>query len=574
MHIVYNENCLETMKRMPDNSVDSIVTDPPYGLGEAPDPYEVMKSWIEHGYHEVKGKGFMAKEWDAFVPQPVIWKECFRILKPGGHLLAFSSTRTQDWMTMALRFAGFEINTSIYWVFASGMPKGLNVSKAIDKKYGLEREVVGKYTPPNGKEWNINQAADEEDDGAPGTFTASGRRTLDITAPKHADANKWEGWNSQLKPAVEPITVARKPMIGNIVDNVLKYGTGTFNVDACRVGTRDTNESGWSKSGSKTSENRSMTGKNYDRPPKDEVGLGRYPSNLIHDGSDDVIDLFPNTKSGAMKYSVGPYDGTSLTGMLRGRSGPDNQYGDEGSASRFFYCVATNKGRYPSNLIHDGSDDVTDLFPNTKSGKDRNPAKESDSSAFTKKGIRTEEVNYGDEGSAARFYYCAKAGNSDRNEGLDEFDLKSKINTTGVGLGNTLPSCPIHKKGLPSGSSHYTCGCYQVYDGEQDTRRKLYQNIHSTVKPTSLMRYLCRLVTPVGGLVYDPFTGSGSTGKAAILEGFEFVGSELDPEYTDIANARLKHALENKDRLADEYVLEHIEKVMPKKSGYSDNGYF
>lgn len=438
MHVVYNENCLETMKRMPDNSVDSIVTDPPYGLGESPDSYEVMKSWIEHGYHEVKGKGFMAKEWDAFVPQPVIWKECFRILKPGGHLLAFSSTRTQDWMTMALRFAGFEINTSIYWVFASGMPKGLNVSKAIDKKYSTDDNLTKSVY----------------------------------------DAMKWEGWNSQLKPAVEPITVARKPMIGNIVDNVLKYGTGTFNVNACRVGTRDTNESGWSKSGSKPSENRSMSGKNYDRPPKDEVGLGRYPSNLIHDGSDDVVDLFPNTKSGAMKHSVDAYDGTSLTGMLRGRSGPDNQYGDEGSA--------------------------------------------------------------------ARFYYCAKAGNSDRNEGWDEFIPKFQP-PLGNGIG------------------------VKEHDPETATKKL---NHHPTAKPTSLMRYLCRLVTPVGGLVYDPFSGSGSTGKAAILEGFEFVGSELDPEYTDIANTRLKHALENKDRLADEYVLEHIEKVMPKKSGYSDNGYF
>lgn len=476
MHIVYNENCLETMKRMPDNSVDSIVTDPPYGLGDPPDPYEVMKSWLEHGYHEVKGKGFMAKEWDAFVPQPVIWKECFRILKPGGHLLAFSSPRTQDWMTMALRFAGFEINTSIYWVFASGMPKGLNVSKAIDKKYGLERDVVGKYTPPNGKDWNLSQATNDDEDAAPGTFTASGRRTLDITVPKHPDAKKWDGWNSQIKPAAEPITVARKPIIGNIVDNVLEHGTGTFNVDACRVGL-----------------------------------------------------------SGARN---------------NGRSVDSEIYGKMGSIDPVDY----DKGRYPSNLIHDGSDDVVDLFPDTKSGKDRNPAKESETSAFAKKGIRTEEVNYGDQGSAARFYYCAKAGKSDRDEGLDAYTERASSSMPGR---------------RDSDNADWNTG-NDVTDRFVTNRK----NYHPTAKPTALMRYLCRLVTPVGGLVYDPFSGSGSTGKAAILEGFEFVGSELDAGYADIANARLKHALENKERLVDEYVLEHVEKVMPKKSGYADSGYF
>lgn len=470
MTFVHTENCLETMKRMPDNSVDAIVTDPPYGLSDAPDPYEVMKSWIDRGYHEVSGKGFMAKEWDAFVPQPVIWKECLRILKPGGYLLAFASTRTQDWMTMALRFAGFDITTSVYWCFGSGFPKGLNISKAIDKLQGNEQPVVGKYQPPNGKEWNLEQADDESVDAAPGTFTASGRRTLDITAPVSDDAKKWQGWNTQLKPSVEPITVARKPIEKgmSIAENVLKWGVGALNIDGCRVGVSGARNNG-----------RQIDSDIYGRlgsiDPID-YKTGRYPSTLIHDGSDDVVDLFPNTTSGAMKREVDAYGGDSTTGFLRGRSGPSNQHGDAGSAARFFYC--------------------------------------------------------------------AKATNVDREEGLDGFERKFSP-TMGNGIG---------------GKEH---------DPESATKKT---NIHPTVKSTALMRYLCRLVTPVGGLVYDPFSGSGSTGKAAMLEGFEFIGSELDVSYAEIANARILYAKEHRHELDDEYVLDHVEKVMPKV--VEDNGYF
>lgn len=433
MTFVYTENCLETMKRMPDNSVDAIVTDPPYGLSDAPDPYEVMKSWIEHGYHEVNGKGFMAKEWDAFVPQPIIWKECLRILKPGGYLLAFASTRTQDWMTMALRFAGFDITTSIYYVFGSGFPKGLNISKAIDKMEGNEQPVVGKYQPPNGKDWNLEQADDESVVAAPGTFTASGRRTLDITAPVSDDAKKWQGWNTQLKPSVEPITVARKPIEKglSIAENVLKWGVGALNIDGCRIKIQTTGED--ARMGGNGSWNTGKAAKN--------VYSGGYAG--------DVVSSSPN-------------------------------------------------GRYPSTLIHDGSDEVVELFP---------------------KSADKGEMSFDVEGSAARFFYCAKASNTDREEGLD-----------------------------------------------------IDKNNHPTIKPTSLMRYLCRLVTPVGGLVYDPFSGSGSTGKAAMLEGFEFVGSELDAGYAEIANARIRYAKEHRHELDDEYVLVHVEKVMPKV--VEDSGYF
>ena len=250
-----------------------------------------------------------------------------------------------------------------------------------------------------------------------------------------------------------------------------------------------------------------MSGPNYDRLAKDEAGTGRFPANFIHDGSDEVMELFPETTSGAMTREVDEYIGDSVTGFLRGKSGPSNQRADSGSAARFFYC--------------------------------------------------------------------AKASKSDRDEGLESLNGNKRINTTGRGLGNTLPSCPIHNKGLPSGSNYYSCGCKQVFDNEQIERRVDYKNHHPTVKPTSLLKYLCRLVTPPNGIIYDPFSGSGSTGKAAILEGFNFIGSELDAEYTIIANARIQYAIANKDELDEKYVLEHIEKVMPKSvPTVKDNEYF
>ena len=232
---VYNGDCLDVMRKMPDNSVDSIVTDPPYGLGTPPDPVEVMKAWCETGFHEVKStKGFMGAEWDSFVPQPVIWKEAFRVLKPGGHLLAFAGTRTQDWMAMALRFAGFEIRDAISylystnesarrlvetmspeqaklfeqafggdgrfgWSFGSGFPKSLSVGKAIDKEAGAERE---------GQSNNGIAGGTGKHTGQEGAYGVAGE--FNITAPSTDAAKQWAGWGTALKPAWECLAVAQK----------------------------------------------------------------------------------------------------------------------------------------------------------------------------------------------------------------------------------------------------------------------------------------------------------------------------------------------------------------------------
>ena len=373
-------NCLDKLKELDDNSVDSIVTDPPYGLS------------------------FMGKKWDYDVPAVNIWEECFRVLKPGGHLLAFAGTRTQHRMAVNIEDAGFEIRDMIAWVYGSGFPKSHNISKAIDK----------------------------------------------IGSP---EAQQWEGWGTALKPALEPITVARKPIVEkSIAENVLKYGTGAINIDASRIATDpEVDDPRLGGKGSWKTDKAGSTVGNLSNQGKiiESSSLGRFPANLIHDGSDEVLDAFPNTKS-------------------------------------------AGKARTASEGTHSGQ--KTNIYSSNIGG----PA-----------------WRFGDEGSAARFFYCAKASKKDRDEGLDHMEEQQFVQwQTGNGA-----------SGKPSSMSE-----------GRDTKRK---NTHPTVKPTDLMKYLVRMVTPKGGVVLDPFMGSGSTGKACKLEGFDFIGIELDEEYFLLAKSRI-----------------------------------
>ena len=322
-------DCREVLREFADNSIDSVVTDPPYGLS------------------------FMGKSWDYQVPQIDVWSEVFRVLKPGGHLLSFFGTRTYHRGVIPIEDAGFEIRDQIGWLYGSGFPKSSN------------------------------------QDG------------------------EWEGWGTALKPAHEPIVVARKPLIGTMAANLAAHGVGALNIDGCRVGDE------WRSYAPKgTSVNAAMI-----RVPEHRAGLagdevtvqGRWPANVIHDGSDEVLDAFPTS---------------SVTGKRSTRS---------------------------REAVVEGTNWLSD---NHKS------------------------IEYTDGGSAARFFYCAKASKKDRGEG----------------------------------------------------------NVHPTVKPTDLMRYLVRLVTPPNGMVLDPFMGSGSTGRGAVLEGFNFIGIEMSTEYMDIADARIAAA--------------------------------
>lgn len=372
-------NCLEQMAAMPDNSVDSIVTDPPYGLS------------------------FMGKKWDYDVPSTEIWAECLRVLKPGGHLLAFAGTRTQHRMAVRIEDAGFEIRDMIAWVYGSGFPKSLDVSKAIDKAAGAVREKVMATGNPH-KNRNMN------DDGW--SKIGEKRPTMDSAFPATDLAQQWQGWGTALKPALEPITVARKPLIGTVAANVLAHGTGAINVDGCRV----------EANGEKTGTNGA-------------VGLK-----------------------------------------------PENGWNKNNMSRNVCREQSTTKGRWPANLIHDGSEEVTNLME-----------------------------------SPARFFYCAKASKRDRDEGL-----------------SSLPTVTADPYGQHRGRRMEDNDAR--FDGKPAAQGK---NNHPTVKPTALMRYLCRLVTPPGGIVLDPFMGSGSTGKAAVLESFDFIGIELNQEYFAIAEKRV-----------------------------------
>lgn len=504
LYTLYLGKMQEELDNLEDNSVDSIVTDPPYELN------------------------FMNKGWDnsgvAF--QKDTWEKCLRVLKPGGHLLAFGGSRTYHRIACAIEDAGFEIRDTIMWIYGSGFPKSMDISKQIDKRggasvgwfgdylkgileeRGMTQADLSKHFPSkngnqtgrvsnwiNGVELPTNEQfnkvcellklpltrlceAEREvigrrksglTSGSIANF--SGENEFDVTAPSTDLAKQWEGWGTALKPAYEPIIVGRKPTDGTLVDNIIEYGVGGLNIDECRVHTED---------------------------------------KLVHGG------------------------------VLRKNTGDDR----EGKALGMFQDGTENtftqnpKGRFPANVVLDGSEEATSGFP----------VRETQNGSITKRYKMNNQVygDYGycntwdaykDSGSASRYYYCAKASKKDRDEGLDEFEEKRK-----AGYG-------------------YDLGYLNAGEGMFKERQTLKRNTHPTVKPTELMQYLVRLVSPKGATILDPFMGSGSTGKACMIENternadYKFIGIEMTEEYLPIADARIRYWV---DREIEEEVKEDI----------------
>jgi DNA modification methylase len=399
---VLHGNSLEVLKTLEDNSVDSIVTDPPYELG------------------------FMGKKWDStgIAYNVELWKECLRVLKPGGHLLAFGGTRTYHRMTCAIEDAGFEIRDCIQWLYGSGFPKSHDISKAIDKKLGAEREVIGVdevFLRRNPNNTGVGRIVTKSDgttlDGRKTPYKKSEHAGL-ITAPATPEAQEWEGWGTALKPANEPIVLARKPLSEKtIAENVMKWGTGGLNIDGCRIGTevRNNPQAGFIRRGRTDEE--VFLGADKNRPEGTVEVTGRFPANVI---LDEEAGALLDQQSGSTSYG----------NKSGGYSYSDRQYAVQG-------FIKDCKPKAPSN--------------------------------------------YGDSGGASRFFYCAKASKKERGEG----------------------------------------------------------NNHPTVKPVKLMEYLITLITPPNGIVLDPFFGSGTTGIAAVNLGFNFIGTELDKQYVEIARRRI-----------------------------------
>ena len=330
---ILNADCLAALRDMPDASVDAVVTDPPYGLSNTtPDQVaDTITQWVTGNREYLPtGRGFMGHEWDGFVPPVAVWDECLRVLKPGGHLLAFAGSRTHDLMTLGIRLAGFEIRDSVAWLYGSGFPKSLDVSKAIDKMQGAEREVIGQGK--SGKTYGMG--------GLRGVETSTG--TYDVTAAATDLAKRYEGWGTALKPAFEPVTLARKPLTGTVAANVLEHGTGALNIDGCRVGNDTVGWGGKAAGGQTWNDSNNGLGKNGAPRPVE----GRWPANVVLDES-QAAEL--DRQSGVLhaRGNTSPTKRGETFGG--GPGGPEWKpfAGESGGASRFFYVAKAPKSERP-----------------------------------------------------------------------------------------------------------------------------------------------------------------------------------------------------------------------------------
>jgi site-specific DNA-methyltransferase (adenine-specific) len=440
---LFNGDNIEVLKTLPENSIDSIVTDPPYGIS------------------------FMSKKWDYDVPSVEFWKEIFRVLKPGGHILSFGGTRTYHRMVISIEDAGFEIRDQIMWVYGSGFPKSHNIGKAVDKKKG---------------ETNISKGNGE-----------------------------FEGWGTGLKPANEPICVARKPISEKtIASNVIKWGTGGINVDGCRIGmSQDDKDESYRKELNTIRDGFVKTSKPEYKPE------GRFPANFIIECiCDEVIE----GDKGEVIINEGGYEDTSeIYGKYKNIR--TTSYNDKSDFHTNPNC--------PCRLLDEQSGEgKSTKYKTTLPKIAGNNIFNGGNNGNGRTDIMTDR-GYEDKGGASRFFYVPKVSKKERNMGLDGFEDKEKDRGNDLKCGN----CGLWI--LRASGESCKCGEDRI-----EVRGKA-KNTHPTVKPIELMRYLVRLVTPRDGIVLDPFMGSGSTGVATLIEDFKFVGIEMDEDYYEIAKQRV-----------------------------------
>lgn len=504
----------DVLSALPDCCIDAVVCDPPYHLtsasrGGSPRKNDPAKP---HRRHAIGSKGFMGKTWDGgnIAMDPDTWAGVFRVLKPGAHLVSFGGTRTMHRITCAIEDAGFEIRDVLTWLYASGFPKSLSVSKAIDAKLGAERKIVGikrdgARSPDHVHAFNAS----------PGEYPA--------TEPTTEPAKIWTGWGTAVKPAHEPICLARKPFDGTVAENVLKYGTGALNVDSCRVKTNGNSES--------------STGGD----------AGRWPSNILLSHSEDCRAIPNRTTGPGIAAGSAARRGRRANGR-DGEPSADRRYDDKGSTSfaplpgvrrdstetaEQWECVGPNCP-------------VWELARQSGTTVSSDRVRHNGDFKSVAKGAETERDSFGfsDQGSAARYFpqfqhdpelddltpflYLAKASRSERDRGLEHFRPRTAAEATDSEDGQARLNCPRTGAGRTGGA----------------------RNIHPTVKPVDLLRWLVRLICPSGGIVLDTFAGSGSTGIACLLEGARFVGCELNDSdeepYVSIARARL-HYVEGRE---------------------------
>jgi DNA modification methylase len=540
---VLHGDCLAVLPTLDAASVDAIVCDPPYGLS------------------------FMGKNWDHGIPGVAFWAAALRVAKPGAHLVAFGGTRTFHRLACAIEDAGWEIRDTLMWVYGSGFPKSLDVSKAMDKAAGAEREVIGV----NG---NVQRAARivERTGGGEIGFGA-GSLDARLTAPATDAAKQWAGWGTALKPAAEIWWLARKPLAGTVAQTVARYGTGGLNIEKCRVsgdGLHPVTQ------GLSTRIYGGGAGLRNE-PGAYEVPSGRWPANVVLSHSDcngtcapDCAVRLLDEQSGERRSPQHYERGTNARGPLFGiEGGKAPGYGDTGGASRFMYCAKASKAERWEYLSCDCEAPIFPAWVNAVQSRNGQ-------TASTSRGRATSGATLTD-GSASPMSPSGSASTGASPLGSKSITSTETSRTTDwTTSASSVP--PSTSASIPDASCAATAGGSRAASAASSspsdpttgtspqtaTRsmgvavpatslrssepsncgncgKPLQRAGHPTVKPLALMRWLCRLVTPPGGTILDPFCGSGSTGCAAVLEGFRFLGIEREAEYVAIAERRIAH---------------------------------